>query len=239
MSEEELLSIARRGKPFELRVRYPELKAKRRAETLEPGEYEELLRLTEEAEAFNVQWLAALTEFAHLRQATRSRHPQFQHVAVTPCFSAGGLPIPAHIIALDEAGLWKLPDDMTRFRELFSNADYGTPGALLHPLAHLKAVGRGRFWWEGMDDFFLGGPDPAVPPGDIDVENALDLGDMGLGADQPFALDYRVEDVFCPRVIFLSINKVDQDWENRWVTVASSVEEFTDLIGITTSGETQ
>jgi hypothetical protein len=163
----------------------------------------------------------------------RSQHHDFSDVVVAPCFTAGGLPIPAHIIALDKAGLWKLPDDLTRFRILFSNADVGTPGALLRTLAHLKACGPGRFWAEGTDDFFLGAADASSPPGDIDINNALYLGDMGLGSDQPFALDYRVDNIFCPRVIFLTIHRVNDEWANRWITVANSVEEFTDLIGLT------
>jgi hypothetical protein len=65
-----LLEIIQQTKPDELRVRYPELIVKRRAETISSDEYEELFRLTEQAEAFNVRWLEALADLADLRHMT-------------------------------------------------------------------------------------------------------------------------------------------------------------------------
>jgi hypothetical protein len=56
------------GLPEETRARYYALIDKRDAETLTPGEYEELLRLTDEAEEWNVRRVEALVELAQLRQ---------------------------------------------------------------------------------------------------------------------------------------------------------------------------
>jgi hypothetical protein len=66
--EAELLLKIHEGLPEETRARYYALIDKRDDETLTPEEYKELLRLTDEAEAWNVRWIEALTELAQLRQ---------------------------------------------------------------------------------------------------------------------------------------------------------------------------
>jgi hypothetical protein len=53
---------------FELQTRYEELLDKRRAESLAPGEYEELQRLTDQVEMLNAKRVADLSELARLRQ---------------------------------------------------------------------------------------------------------------------------------------------------------------------------
>ena len=66
--ESELMRKINDGLPRETRARYYDLIDKRDAETLTPDEYEELLRLTDEAEEWNVKRVAALVELAQLRQ---------------------------------------------------------------------------------------------------------------------------------------------------------------------------
>jgi hypothetical protein len=66
--EAELLKIARRRRPRAFQRRYRELMHRRQEETLTDAEYQELLRLTNEAEAFDTQRIKALTELAELRQ---------------------------------------------------------------------------------------------------------------------------------------------------------------------------
>jgi 7,8-dihydro-6-hydroxymethylpterin-pyrophosphokinase len=66
--EAELLKAARRRLPHAFLRRYRELIAKRQAVTLTEAEYQELLQMGEEAEAFNVQRITALAELAQLRQ---------------------------------------------------------------------------------------------------------------------------------------------------------------------------
>jgi hypothetical protein len=52
------------------RERFDELSSKFRTSTLTPEEHEEMLRLTDEAEAFDVQRLEALGELAKIRKMT-------------------------------------------------------------------------------------------------------------------------------------------------------------------------
>ncbi len=70
--EAELLLKIHEGLPEETRARYYALINKRDEETLTPDEHEELLRLTDEAEEWNVRWLEGLTELAQLRQISLS-----------------------------------------------------------------------------------------------------------------------------------------------------------------------
>jgi hypothetical protein len=68
--EAELLRIVYRDKRPGFRERYDELMAKRRAESLSTEEHEELLRLTDESEAFDAERLFALGELSQLRETT-------------------------------------------------------------------------------------------------------------------------------------------------------------------------
>src|SRR5437879_2785457 len=69
-TETELILKINQGAPAELQARYDELIAKRRAETLTPGEHAELLRLTEQMEGLEVQRVENLAELARLRQTS-------------------------------------------------------------------------------------------------------------------------------------------------------------------------
>jgi hypothetical protein len=66
-TESELLSIVNRGLPEPISVRYRDLIAKRRQQTLAP-EHDELLRLTDQVEQLEAERLAALTALAQVRQ---------------------------------------------------------------------------------------------------------------------------------------------------------------------------
>src|ERR1700734_3334725 len=66
--EAELLRTARRRRPRAFERRYRELMRLRQDETLTEAEYEELLRLTAEAEAFDTRRIRALSARADLRQ---------------------------------------------------------------------------------------------------------------------------------------------------------------------------
>jgi hypothetical protein len=73
-TEAELLQKINQGLPLEVRKRYDELTAKRQSEMLTPddGEYEELLRLTDEVETLDAQRLEYLVKLADLRGTTLS-----------------------------------------------------------------------------------------------------------------------------------------------------------------------
>jgi len=69
-SEAELLLKINQGVPPTIQKRYDELVAKRRAETLTPEEYDELLGLTEQVEKFETRRIEDLTELARLRKTS-------------------------------------------------------------------------------------------------------------------------------------------------------------------------
>jgi hypothetical protein len=69
-TESELLLIVNRGLPEPIGLRYRELIAKRRQQTLTPEEHDELLRLTDQVEQLEADRLAALSALAQVRQTT-------------------------------------------------------------------------------------------------------------------------------------------------------------------------
>jgi hypothetical protein len=150
-------------------------------------------------------------------------------------FSRTGLAIPPHVLALDAAGRWKFPKD----RSLLNKAVNDTTGdAQLISVASMKYMHLAHFWAQGTDSTFLGEADTRYPPGDIDRKQAIFIGDLGIGYDQPIALDYRDTDPLKPRVLLLTYPKdVPRDrtgWPvGRWVMLADTVEEFTRMVGMT------
>lgn len=71
-SETDLLLQINRGLPEDEAHRYRELMDKRRAGMLTPSEYQELLRLTETAEALQARRVRSLAELARLRGTSLS-----------------------------------------------------------------------------------------------------------------------------------------------------------------------
>jgi hypothetical protein len=69
-SESELLAKINQGVPARIQSRYDSLIAKRRASTLSEAEHEELLRLTEQVEAWDTRRVEYLAELARLRKTT-------------------------------------------------------------------------------------------------------------------------------------------------------------------------
>jgi hypothetical protein len=65
--ETELLAKIDQAFPEDLISRYHELIERRRSGTIDPDEYEELLRLTDEVEGLNVQRIEQIAELARLR----------------------------------------------------------------------------------------------------------------------------------------------------------------------------
>ena len=65
--EAELLQSARRRRPRAFQRRYHELMQKRQEETLTEADYQELLAMTNEAEAFDTRRLKALAALAEMR----------------------------------------------------------------------------------------------------------------------------------------------------------------------------
>jgi hypothetical protein len=138
--------------------------------------------------------------------------------------TVNGLPLPADLLALVAAGRWKRPADPAGFNALFPE----NAGPHLYGFGLMESETRGLFHPRMQTPTWLGTPDPEHPPGDIDPRLAVLIAGLGLGYDQPIALDYRPSTTR-PRVI--TLRRAD-DERNRWVTVAGDVLEFADLAGL-------
>lgn len=68
--ESELLVKINEGLPENVGQRYRDLRTRRRAGVLTPGEHDELLRLTDRAEGLEAERLAHLAELARLRHTS-------------------------------------------------------------------------------------------------------------------------------------------------------------------------
>jgi hypothetical protein len=154
-----------------------------------------------------------------------------------------GLPLPHDLIALIEAGRWKPLTDLSGVERLFpdlvarrphlTNAFYSP--FVLYSLALMSAENGGwatiesKPWAKTRRSEFLGAPDPDHAPGDIDPSLSFLIADVGLGYEQPIALDYRVS-MDAPRVLTLKWGV--RGGENRWVTIAPDIRTFAELVGL-------
>jgi hypothetical protein len=84
---------------------------------------------------------------------------------------------------------------------------------------------RNRRWLDQILDeyrpFYLGRPNPDQPPGDVDPDRSLLIGD--LGPEMPFALDYR-PGLAAPTVIYLG--------NPGWVEVAPNMATLLDRLAM-------
>lgn len=83
--ESDLLLKINRGIPPDIQERYDELIDKRRSETLSPGEYDELLRLTEEVEKRDAERVESLKELALIRNMSLTELMEDLHIQ-TPAY---------------------------------------------------------------------------------------------------------------------------------------------------------
>jgi hypothetical protein len=75
----------------------------------------------------------------------------------------------------------------------------------------------------------MGIADDRNPPGDIDIRHAVLIADLGMGYDQPIALDYRTSKIE-PSVITLEWSRYPG--QNRWVRIADNVAQFGEGLGL-------
>jgi hypothetical protein len=133
------------------------------------------------------------------------------------------MPLPSDLISLIEAGRWRCPVDLSGVDRLF-------PDRGEFKLYTLEYMPFENHWWiTRTASMFVGSPDPVRVPGDIDPKRSVLIGDLGIGYDQPIALDYRpsMED---PVVLTFEWSDIARD--NRWVRVASNIKGFAELIGL-------
>lgn len=84
-------------------------------------------------------------------------------------------------------------------------------------------------WINETNPMFIGSPDAANPPGDIDPHQSVLVGDLGLGYDQPIALDYRVS-ASEPHVLILKWSP--DGLSNRWIEIAPNLQTFSEMLGL-------
>jgi len=88
--ESELLAEISCALPEDLRQPYARLLEKRDFRTLTPGEHDELIRLSDEVEAFQARRLERLAELAQLRGVTLDQ--LLSHVGIAPRVQCGAAP---------------------------------------------------------------------------------------------------------------------------------------------------
>lgn len=109
---------------------------------------------------------------------------------------ANGLPLPDDLVALIESGQWRSPSDPTGLDQLFPERSE----FCCYSIGMME--GETRVIYRNNNPMWRGTPDPDYPPGDIDPKLAVLIADLGLGYDQPIALDYRPS-LERPRVLTL------------------------------------
>jgi hypothetical protein len=132
-----------------------------------------------------------------------------------------GLAVPPALLRAVQEGRWVAPPASAALYAVVFEDEVVAP-QFLAP----DRMRANRRWIDAMPEeyrkYYLGRADPVRPPGDMDPDHALVIGD--LGPDQPFCLDYRVT-ADRPRVIYLSTTA-------DWVTIAPDVETLLDKLGL-------
>ena len=155
-------------------------------------------------------------------------------------YTINGLKLPERLIQLYETNKWTAPFDKSGIREILElpeslrnrfdrfddYADFTTYGLGVMTSESL-AIKR---WEAAKDSMFLGKEDEIVKPGNIDVNKAILIADLGIGSDSPFVLDYQQE-IDNPSVMIIRWGE-DAFKDNRWMKIADSFESFIERIGI-------
>ena len=131
-----------------------------------------------------------------------------------------GLPLPAALCAAIEDGRWAPPGDEHLLAQVFAE---NPQEPSFYTLDYMKAENHRWPDVESRLPMYLGSPDEAAPPGDIDPATSILIGDLGY--DMPFALDFRPSRDE-PRVIYLTLQR------GRWITVAPTVEALLTRLGL-------
>lgn len=142
-----------------------------------------------------------------------------------------GLELPSLLLDLLAKGKWELPEKQEKFKNLFKHTlAVQSINGLLYSLKTMKS--ETKVFQEDSPDLVLmfhGQKDSDFNPGDIDPTKIICIGDLGLGSDQPIALDYRLDESN-PRVITILWRSLPEG--NRWITISENFEEFVEMIGL-------
>ena len=133
------------------------------------------------------------------------------------------LPLPQGLLELIDSERWGSPADQSKVDIIFPER-----GELrLYSLGYMPF--ENEQWINETGPMFIGVPDDANPPGDIDPHQSVLIGDLGIGYDQPIALDYRVS-LHEPRVLTLKWSQNGRS--NRWVEIAPNIRTFGEMLGL-------
>lgn len=141
------------------------------------------------------------------------------------------LELPPLLIDLIETGKWKLSEKQEKFKAVFQHTMSPLQiRGLLYPLKTMESE-TNVFYKDTPDliEMFHGQKDINFDPGDVDPTQIVCIGDLGLGSDQPIALDYR-NNFAQPKVITLLWRNLPAG--NRWIIISNSFEEFVEKIGL-------
>jgi hypothetical protein len=138
--------------------------------------------------------------------------------------TGSAMTVNGHVLprVLDDAiksGRWAPPADLALLAAAFADQP-------VHPSFYDADQLRqeNSTWVDETDVWYVGEPDRAHAPGDLDPRQSVLIGD--LGPDRPFALDYRTAPT--PRVVYLR----EIEGRSRWTEVAQSVDDLLTRLGI-------
>ena len=138
-------------------------------------------------------------------------------------FFINGLPLPSDLLELINTGRWQCPRDQSKVDILFPDR-----GELeLYSLEYMPL--ENKYWVNQTNPMFIGEPDAANPPGDIDPHQSILIGGLGIGYDQPIALDYRFP-IGEPCVLTLKWSLNGRS--NRWIKIAPNIRIFSEMLGL-------
>jgi len=134
-----------------------------------------------------------------------------------------GLPLPQGLLDLIATGRWRCPDNQSKVNRVFPDR-----GELkLYSLDYMPF--ENKWWVDETDPMFIGASDNAQSPGDINPRQSVLIGDLGIGYDQPIALDYRVS-LDEPHIVTLQWSAYGK--ENRWVEIAANIDQLAEILGL-------
>ncbi|WP_063059525.1 hypothetical protein [Nocardia sienata] len=131
-----------------------------------------------------------------------------------------GLPLPAALSAAITEQRWIVPADAAALERVFTERPE-EPN--FYTFEYMQFENSKWPALAARSPRLCGTPDESTPPGDIDPELSVLIGDLGY--DMPFALDYRTS-MTEPRVLYASPES------GRWVTVATRIEELLAELGL-------
>ena len=140
-----------------------------------------------------------------------------------------GLALPDVLVAAMAEGTWRVPTDQSRLVEMFERTlppsmPDGYHDFTLYDAEMMASETTDLLEWDPTDQEWFGCRDADCPPGDIDLHEAVMIGDLGIGSDQHVALDYR-NDPDRPRVLTLWWRADSRGGlQNRWIEVAPMIE---------------